>query len=116
MQRAVEAVTVDPSVSRYCVAIAQATRAHPHVLIGSSPRGSLALLLVARAAAVIAGRDYVTPEDVKAVAIPAVAHRITIKPELWMSAASGATVVADVLATVPAPAALDEAPAVAADG
>jgi MoxR-like ATPase len=114
MQRAVEHVTVDPSVSRYCVAIAQATRSHPHVLVGSSPRGSLALLLVARAAAVIAGRDYVTPEDVKAVAVPAVAHRITIKPELWMSSASGTTVVADVLATVPAPAALDDAPAPAA--
>jgi MoxR-like ATPase len=109
MQRAVEVVTVDPSVSRYCVAVAQATRTHPHVMIGSSPRGSLALLLVSRAAAVIAGRDYVTPEDVKAVAVPALAHRITIKPELWMSNASGATVVNDVLASVPAPAALDAA-------
>jgi MoxR-like ATPase len=108
MQRAVESVNVDPSVSRYCVAVAQATRAHPHVMIGASPRGSLALLLVSRAVAVIAGRDYVTPEDVKAVAVPAIAHRITIKPELWMSSASGATVVADVLASVPAPAALDD--------
>lgn len=111
MQQTVEQVTVDASISQYCVAVAQATRSHPHVLIGSSPRGSLALLLVARAAAVIAGRDYVTPEDVKAVAVPAVAHRITIKPELWMSAATGATVVADVLASVPTPTALDAAAA-----
>ncbi len=116
MQRAVEAVTVDPTVSRYCVAVAQATRVHPHVMIGASPRGSLALLLVARAAAIIAGRDYVTPEDVKAVAVPALAHRITIKPELWMSNASGGSVVADVLASVPTPAALDgPAPATVPD-
>jgi MoxR-like ATPase len=107
MQRAVETVTVEDSVSRYCVSLVQATRVHPHVLIGSSPRGSLALMLTARAVAVIAGRDYVTPEDVKEVAVPALAHRMTIKPELWMSAATGASVVRDVLGSVPAPAALD---------
>ena len=107
MQAAVETVTVDDSVSRYCVSLAAATRRHPHVLVGASPRGSLALLLTARAVAVIAGRDYVTPEDVKAVAIASLAHRITVKPELWMSAASGATVVDDVLSSVPVPAALE---------
>ena len=68
MQAAVETVTVEESVGRYCVALATATREHPHVLMGASPRGALALLLTARAYAVIAGRDYVTPEDVKAVA------------------------------------------------
>ena len=109
MQRAVETVTVEATVSRYCVALATATRAHPQVLIGASPRGSLALMLVARAVAVIAGRDYVTPEDVKRVAPAALAHRISIKPELWMSDASAASVVRDVLAHVPAPAALDQA-------
>jgi MoxR-like ATPase len=61
-------------------------------------------MLTSRAYAVIDGRDYVTPEDVKAVAQPVLAHRITIKPELWMSSASGATVVSDVLKSVPTPA------------
>ncbi len=104
MQAAVEMVMVDDDVSRYCVALAVATRQHTHVQIGASPRGALALLLCSRAHAVLAGRDYVTPEDVKAVAVSALAHRITIKPELWLTAASGATVTADVLSSVPTPA------------
>ncbi|MEM9039890.1 MAG: MoxR family ATPase [Actinomycetota bacterium] len=107
MQAAVERVTVDESVGRYCVALAEATRTHPHVLLGSSPRGSLALMLVARSSAVIAGRDYVTPEDVKAVAGPVLGHRLAVKPELWMSNVSGATVVAEVLQSVPTPAPLE---------
>jgi MoxR-like ATPase len=107
MQEAVERVTVDESVGRYCVALTTATRLHPHVLMGSSPRGSLGLLLAARAFAVIGGRDYVTPEDVKAVAEPVLAHRITVKPEMWMSDVSGRTVVAAVLSSVPAPSPLE---------
>ncbi|WP_203337781.1 AAA family ATPase [Nocardioides limicola] len=103
IQAAVETVTVDPDIGRYCVALATATREHHHTLVGSSPRGGLALMLVARGYAVIAGRDYVVPEDVKAVAVPALAHRITIRPELWMSDVSGASVVTSVLGTVPAP-------------
>jgi MoxR-like ATPase len=104
MQDAVETVTVDDSITEYCVAVAAATRSHAHTLVGSSPRGSLALMLTSRAYAVIDGRDFVTPEDVKAVALPVLAHRITVKPELWMSSASGATVVNDVLKSVPTPA------------
>jgi MoxR-like ATPase len=107
MQEAIERVTVDESVGRYCVALANSTRSHPQVLMGSSPRGSLALMLVARAFAVVNGRDFVTPEDVKAVAVPVLAHRIAVKPELWMSNASGASVVAEVLGSVPTPAALE---------
>ena len=103
MQAAVEAVVVDDDISRYCVNLAVATRQHRQVQIGASPRGSLALLLCARAYAVIAGRDYVTPEDVKAVAPPVLSHRITVKPELWLTSASGASVTRDVLATVPTP-------------
>jgi MoxR-like ATPase len=110
MQEAVERVTVDDTVEAYCVALAAATRDHPHVLIGSSPRGSLALLLAARAFAVIGGRDYVVPEDVKTVATAALAHRITIKPELWMSNASGQSVVQAVLTSTPAPAAAQRVP------
>ena len=107
MQEAIERVTVDESVGRYCVALTAATRRHAHALMGSSPRGALALMLVARSFAVIEGRDYVTPDDVKAVAVPVLAHRVAVKPELWMSNASGASVVAAVLASVPTPAALE---------
>lgn len=106
MQEAVETVAVDESVGRYCVDLVVATRAHPDVLTGASPRGSLGLVLAARAFALLRGRDYVVPEDVKAVARPVLAHRITIKPELWMSDASGRRVVDAVLTQVPTPATL----------
>ncbi|NUO92287.1 MAG: MoxR family ATPase [Terrabacter sp.] len=105
MQAAVEATVVDESVGRYCVALAAATRTHGDVLMGASPRGALGLLLCSRAYAVVDGRDYVTPEDVKAVAAPVLAHRITVKPELWMSNASGAAVVESLLRTVATPSA-----------
>ncbi len=110
MQAAIEATSVDESIGRYCVALTAATRSHGDVLMGASPRGSLGLLLCARAYAVIAGRDYVTPEDVKAVARAVLAHRITVKPELWMSNASGSNVVAGVLASVPTPASREPQP------
>nr|WP_297414773.1 MoxR family ATPase [uncultured Nocardioides sp.] len=103
MQSAVETVTVEESVGRYCVALAAATRDHPQVLMGASPRGALALMLTGRAYAVIRGRDYVVPEDVKAVAASVLAHRVTIRPELWMSDVTGATVVRSVLNQVPTP-------------
>ena len=106
MQQAVEAVQVDESVSRYCVDLVAATRAHQDVLTGSSPRGSLALVLTARAFAVLRGRDYVVPEDVKAVARAVLAHRISVKPELWMTQASGLRVVDSVLKDVATPAAV----------
>ena len=107
MQEAVETVRVDPSITRYCVDLAVATRDHREVLTGASPRGSLGLVLAARAFALVRGRDYVIPEDIKAVAHPVLAHRITIKPELWMSASSGGSVVGDVLDRVATPAALE---------
>ncbi|QNN51767.1 AAA family ATPase [Nocardioides mesophilus] len=103
MQAAVETVTVEESVGRYCVALTSATRAHHQVLMGSSPRGALALMLMARAYAVISGRDYVVPEDVKSVAPAVLGHRVTIKPELWMAEVSGASVVQHVLTQVEAP-------------
>jgi MoxR-like ATPase len=105
MQAGVEQVAVDPDVVRYCVALAAATRRHPSVEVGASPRGSLALLLVARARAVLDGRDFVTPEDVKQVAVPALAHRITLNPQTWASGLAAADVVASLLSTVPGPAA-----------
>jgi MoxR-like ATPase len=105
MQAGVEQVAVHPDVVAYCVALAAATRTHPSVEVGASPRGSLALLLVSRARAVLAGRDFVTPEDVKEVAVPALAHRITLNPQTWASGLAAADVVQVLLAQVPGPAA-----------
>jgi MoxR-like ATPase len=104
MQQAVETVTVDEGVGQYCVRLAAATRSHQNLLMGASPRGSLALLLTSRAYAVLRGRDYVTPEDVKAVAHACLDHRVTVRPELWMNDVSAASVVDHVLSSVPTPA------------
>jgi len=103
LQRVAETIEVAEPVGRYCVDLVDATRFHPQLLVGSSPRGALALLLVARAYALINHRDYVTPEDVKAVAVPALAHRVTLRPELWMRNLSPVDVISDVLASVAAP-------------
>ncbi|MER7275425.1 MoxR family ATPase [Dactylosporangium sp. NPDC000244] len=104
MQAALEDVVVEDSIGRYIVALTAATRVHPHVLVGASPRGSLALLLLSRASAALSGRDYVVPEDVKAVAIPALAHRISLRPEMWLKRIDPRSVVTEVLAQTPAPA------------
>jgi MoxR-like ATPase len=103
MRDSLEAVQVEPPVLRYVVDIVDATRSHPQVTVGASPRGGLALVALARGQAVLDGRDYVTPEDVKAVAVVALAHRISLRPELWVRRVSGADVVEDVLGTVPVP-------------
>ncbi|WP_051325845.1 AAA family ATPase [Glycomyces tenuis] len=103
MQAALEHVTVEDSVGRYMVAIVAATRTHSQLQVGASPRGSLALLLASRALAVLDGRDFVTPDDVKGVAGSALAHRITLRPELWMRRIDPATVVADICRGVEAP-------------
>lgn len=105
MQHAVETVPVEEEITHYCVQLAAATRSHNAVQVGASPRGSLALVLVARAYAVVQGRTFIVPEDVKAVAHAVLGHRIVIKPELWMSEVSGAGVVETVLGQVPVPAA-----------
>ncbi|GGC06674.1 AAA family ATPase [Cellulomonas carbonis] len=103
MQAGVEQVRVDPDVVRYCVDLAAATRAHDAVEVGASPRGSQALLLVARALAIIEARRFVAPEDVKAVAVPALAHRITLTPAAWASGRAAEDVVREVLSRVPGP-------------
>jgi MoxR-like ATPase len=104
MQDALEDVAVEDSIGRYMVELTSATREHSHVMAGASPRGSLALMLLSRARAALAGRDFVVPEDVKEVAIPALAHRITLKPEMWLRQIQPSTVVTEVLANTPAPA------------
>ncbi|MDP9239110.1 MAG: MoxR family ATPase [Actinomycetota bacterium] len=104
MQAGVEEVTVEESLGRYVVDVVAATRRHPQVLVGASPRGALALLLCGRARAVVAGRDFVTPEDVKALAVPALAHRLTLKPEMWLRRVEPADIIRGVLDEVPVPA------------
>ena len=109
LQTAMERVHVGQSVGRYIVQIVAATRASSSAAVGASPRGSLALLKLSRCRAALAGRDFVTPDDVKAVAVPALAHRLMLRPELWVQRLSGDDVVRDVLETVPTPRAEDAA-------
>ncbi|MCF3184989.1 MoxR family ATPase [Streptomyces polychromogenes] len=111
MRAAVERVEVDDDLLDYAVALVGATRAHPHVQVGASPRGGLALVQLARARAVLDLRDYVTPEDVKAVAGPALAHRITLKPELWVRQIDADEVIREITRSVPAPQTLPRTPA-----
>ncbi|MFC5287171.1 AAA family ATPase [Actinokineospora guangxiensis] len=103
LQAGVERVPVDEDVLRYCVDLARATRAHPAVEVGASPRGSQALVLVARALAVLDGRDFVLPEDVKECAVAALAHRLTLRAETWSSGVTAEQVVSGLLGSVPGP-------------
>jgi MoxR-like ATPase len=109
LQRAMEDVHVGEPVGRYIVALVDATRESGSAAVGASPRGSLALLKLSRCRAALAGRDFVTPDDVKAVAVPALAHRLMLRPELWVQRLSGEDVVRTVLETVPTPRAEDAA-------
>ena len=110
MQQALEDVHVAPSVGYYVVDVVRATRESRSVQVGASPRGSLAILKLARANAVLDGRDYVVPDDVKAVAVPALGHRLSLKPELWVQRVRGEDVVREQLETVPTPPAEDVRP------
>ncbi len=104
MQAGVEELPVDPDIVGYCVDLVAASRAHAAVEIGASPRGAISLVLVARARAVLGGRDFVTPEDVKAVAVPVLAHRMTLTAQSWASGLSAQDVVVGLLDAVPTPA------------
>lgn len=103
MQAACEQVHLAESVGRYAIALVEATRQHSATLVGASPRGSLALLTCSRALALIAGRTYVIPEDMKELAVAALAHRITVRPELWLNNVAADSIVREVLGTVPVP-------------
>jgi MoxR-like ATPase len=109
LQQAIERVHVSEPVGYYIVDVVAATRASVRVQVGASPRGTLALLKASRARAAVVGRDFVTPEDVKAVAGPALAHRLMLRPELWVQRVRPDDVVREALATVPTPAAEDVA-------
>jgi MoxR-like ATPase len=107
MQRALEHVHVADAIEGYIVDLVAATRASKRLAVGASPRGSLALLKLSRAKAALAGRDFVVPEDVKAVAVPALAHRLMLRPELWVQRVRGEDIVEEALETVPTPPAED---------
>ena len=104
LQEAVEHVHVDPVVGRYMVDLVAATRTSASTAVGASPRGSLALLKLSRCRAALHGRDFVTPDDVKAVAVPALSHRLMLRPELWVQRTTAEDVVRELLESVPTPA------------
>jgi MoxR-like ATPase len=110
LQAALEQVHVAEAVGYYIVDLVAATRDDPKLQVGASPRGALAVLKLARAKAVLSGRDFVTPDDVKAVAAAALAHRLTVRPELWVRRVDPDQVVAELLGRVPTPAAADASP------
>jgi MoxR-like ATPase len=107
LQHAVESVHVAESIGLYIIDIVEATRQSSSVSVGASPRGSLALMKLSRARAALQGRDFVTPDDVKAVAVPALGHRLTLRPELWVQRVTPADIVQECLASTPTPAAED---------
>jgi MoxR-like ATPase len=103
MRESVEQVTVHDDVLRYVVSLATASRQHPQIAVGASPRAELDIVQLARARALLLGRDYVIPEDVKALAVPAMAHRISLRPEMWVRQVRSSDVVQDLLRRVPVP-------------
>jgi MoxR-like ATPase len=103
MRASLEQVEVSPDLLDYIVSVVGATRTHPQIQVGASPRGALALVQLARGQALLRQRDYVTPDDVKNIAVPALAHRITLRPELWVRQVSPDDVIGRLLGTVPVP-------------
>jgi MoxR-like ATPase len=103
MREAVEQVSVHDDVLRYVVALAAATRHHAQVAVGASPRAELDLVQLARARALLLGRDFVIPEDIKTLAVAAMAHRISLRPEMWVRSIHGADVMNELLRRLPVP-------------
>ena len=103
LRQAIENVYVDPDVERYIVQLVDATRRDKRVAVGASPRGSLALLKLARVQAALDGRDYVIPDDVKAFVKPALLHRLLLMPDFWMQPRAADEVVADILRAIAVP-------------
>jgi MoxR-like ATPase len=103
MQRSLERVHLDPALLRYIIEIVTATRAERDLDVGASPRGSLALMKMSRAKAVLSGRDFVTPDDIRAIAVPALSHRVVLGSEAWARRVSPEDVVRRTIDRVPAP-------------
>jgi MoxR-like ATPase len=100
-QAASKEIHLAASVKSYVVEVVTATRSHPDVYLGASPRGSLALSRAAQAYAAMNGRDYVLPDDVKALAAPTLSHRLILQPQARLKDLAATTVVAEILASVP---------------
>jgi MoxR-like ATPase len=103
MRESLEQVEITSDLLEYIVAIVTATRRDAQIQVGASPRGGLALVQLARGQALLNRRDYVIPDDIKQVAVPALAHRVTLRPELWVRQVSADDVVSRLLSTVPTP-------------
>lgn len=103
MRQTLEKIYVDPDLEKYIVAIVNETRRDTRIAIGASPRGSLALFKLARARAALEGRTYLVPDDIKSVAVPALTHRLILKPEMWMKKVSVNQVIAETLDRLPVP-------------
>jgi MoxR-like ATPase len=103
MRESLEQVEIASDLLEYIVEIVTATRRDGQIQVGASPRGGLALVQLARGQALVNRRDYVIPDDIKQVAVPALAHRVTLRPELWVRQVSADDVVARLLSTVPTP-------------
>ncbi|WP_366526745.1 AAA family ATPase [Ferrimicrobium sp.] len=108
VRRTLQTIYVSDAIIDYVVALARFTRDRSSVSLGASPRGSIALALLSRAAAAVAGRDFVTPEDVKAMAIPALVHRIRLSPEAWIRGLRRESIVNEAIQSIPMPVAVDE--------
>ncbi|MDR0343041.1 MAG: MoxR family ATPase [Nocardiopsaceae bacterium] len=103
MRESLEQVHLDDDLLGYIIGLVAATRSHPQVSVGASPRGTLAVIQLARGHAALAARDYVIPEDVKAVAVPALAHRLVLRPEMWVRRITAEDVIGEILAAQPVP-------------
>ena len=103
MRAAVEQIHLDPDLEGYIVDLVQRTRTDSRVAVGASPRGSLALLKLSRARAALAGRDYVLPDDIKEFAVPALAHRLILNPDLWLQLDAATNVLESIVAGTAVP-------------
>ena len=103
VQQSLENIHIDPSLLAYCVALVRATRAESQLEVGSSPRGTLALVRLTRAAALLAGRDYVDPDDIRAMAVPTLAHRVVLGDDAWARGTRPADIVRKAVDRVPVP-------------
>lgn len=102
-QESVKAIYADRAIKRYIVEIVNHTRGHSEAYLGASPRGSLALYRVSQARAAMDGREYVLPDDVKALAVPALAHRVILNPAARLREVTADDIVQEILNTLPVP-------------
>ena len=106
-RQVLQQIYVSEAIIDYIVALTRYSRERSSVSLGASPRGSIALALLARAGAAVAGRDFVTPEDVKAMAVPALGHRMRLSPEAWIRGVRRDSIIAEAIQSIPAPVAVE---------